>query len=86
MPSLEKNYNCGADRSYNAAFTFGATTGGVSGIATIQLPPNPPTIFIGTTDVPGENVYRIIELSPTKMLLRAGNGSGTVFQFKFIPQ
>ena len=84
--NIAPNYNCGADRSYNAAFTFGATTGGVAGIATIQLPPNPPTIFIGTTDVPGENVYRIIELSPTKMLLRAGNGSGTVFQFKFIPQ
>jgi len=84
--NVAPNYNCGADRSYNAAFTFAATTGGVAGIASIQLPPNPPTIFIGVTDVPAENVYRIIEISPTKMLLRAGNGSGTVFQFKFIPQ
>jgi PKD domain len=84
--NIAPNYNCGADRSYNAGFTFSATTGGVAGIATIQLPPNPPTIFIGTTDVPAENVYRIIELSATKMVLRAGNGSGTVFQFKFIPQ
>jgi hypothetical protein len=84
--NVSPNYNCGADRSYNTGFTFGATTGGVAGIATIQLPPNPPTIFIGTTDVPSENVYRIIEISPTRMILRAGNGTGTVFQFKFIPQ
>ena len=84
--NIAPNYNCGADRSYNAGFTFGATTGGVAGIATIQLPPNPPTIFIGTTDVPSENVYRIIEITPNKMVLRAGNGTGTVFQFKFIPQ
>lgn len=84
--NVAPNYNCGADRSFNAAFTFGPTTGGVAGIATIQLPPNPPTIFIGTTDVPAENVYRIIEITPAKLVLRAGNGSGTVFQFKFIPQ
>lgn len=85
--NIAPNYNCGADRSYNnIGFTFSATTGGVAGIATIRLPQAPPIIFIGTTDVPAENVYRIIEISPTKMLLRAGNGSGVVFQFKFIPQ
>ena len=85
--NVAPNYNCGANRSYNnIGFTFSATTGGVAGIATIQLPQTPPTIFIGTTDVPAENVYRIIELTPTRMVLRAGNGSGTVFQFKFIPQ
>jgi hypothetical protein len=83
--NISPNYNCGADRSYNnIAFTFTATTGGVAGVATIQLPQAPPTIFIGTTDVPSENVYRIIDITPTKMTLRAGNGSGTVFQFKFI--
>lgn len=84
--NISPNFNCGADRSYNAGFTFSATTGGVAGIATIQLPPNPPTIFIGTTDVPAENVYRILEITPARMVLRAGNGTGTVFQFKFIPQ
>ena len=83
--NIAPNFNCGADRSYNnIAFTFGATTGGFAGLATIQLPSAPPTIFIGTTDVPVENVYRIIDITATKMLLRAGNGSGTVFQFKFI--
>ncbi len=83
--NVAPNYNCGADRSYsNIAFTFGATTGGVAGLATLQLPQAPPVIFIGVTDVPAENVYRIIEISDTRMTLRAGNGSGTVFQFKFI--
>jgi PKD repeat protein len=84
--NIAPNYNCGSDRSYNnISYTFGATTGGVAGIATLQLPSAPPAIFIGTTDVP-DNTYRIIEISATKMTLRAGNGSGTVFQFKFIPQ
>ncbi len=83
--NISPNYNCGADRSYNnIPFTFTATTGGVAGIATIQLPQTPPAVFIGTTDVPSENVYRIIDITPSKMTLRAGNGSGTVFQFKFI--
>lgn len=85
--NIAPNYNCGSDRSYaNETYTFGATTGGVAGIATIQLPSAPPTRFIGTTDVPAENTYRIIEISSNKLVLRAGNGSGTVFQFKFIPQ
>ncbi len=85
--NIAPNYNCGSDRSFsNVAFTFTATTGGVAGLATIRLPQPPPAMFIGTTDVPTENVYRIIEISPTKLLLRAGNGTSTVFQFKFIPQ
>jgi len=85
--NVSPNYNCGIDRSYsNINYTFGATTGGVAGLATIQLPQVPPTIFIGTTDVPAENVYRIIEIGANKLILRAGNGSGTVFQLKFIPQ
>jgi PKD repeat protein len=83
--NIAPNYNCGIDRSFTVNYTFGPTTGGVAGIATIQLPSAPPTNFIGTTDVPSENMYRIIEISATKLLLRAGNGSGTVFQFKFIP-
>ena len=83
--NIAPNYNCGADRSYtNIPFTFTATTGGVSGLASIKLPQTPPTIFIGTTDVPSENLYRIISISATKMTLRAGNGSSTIFQFKFI--
>ncbi len=84
--NIAPNYNCGADRSYNnISYTFGATTGGVAGLATIKLPSLPPALFIGTTDVP-DDTYRIIEISAAKMVLRAGNGSGTVFQFKFIAQ
>ena len=46
---------------------------------------NPANNFIGTTDVP-ENFYRIIEITPNRMTLRAGSGSGVVFQFKFVRQ
>lgn len=85
--NIAPNYNCGGDLSYtNTSYVYGANTTGFAGLASIQLPNTPPNIFIGTTDVPAENFYRIIEISPTKMVLRAGNGSGTVFQFKFIPQ
>ena len=85
--NVTPNYNCGIDRSYsNLSYTFTTTTGGVAGLATIQIPGAPPTIFIGTTDVPTENVYRIIDITSTKMTLRAGNGTSTVFQFKFIAQ
>ncbi len=85
--NVAPNYNCGSDRSYsNISYTFTATTGGVAGLATIQIPGLPPTIFIGTTDVPNENLYRIIDITSTKMTLRAGNGTNTVFQFKFIAQ
>ena len=85
--NVAPNYNCGTDRSYtNLNYTFAATTGGVAGLATITIPGAPPTVFIGTTDVPAENVYRIIDITSTKMTLRAGNGSNTVFQFKFIAQ
>lgn len=83
--NIAPNFNCGADRSFSgSSYTFGATTGGVAGLATIQLPGTPPDRFIGVTDVPAENVYRIIEITPTRMVLRAGNGSGVVFQFKFV--
>ncbi len=82
--NIAPNYNCGSDRSYNNAYGFGPVTGGVAGIAAVQLPSTPPAIFIGTTDVPPENVYRIISITANTLVLRAGNGSGTVFQFKFI--
>jgi PKD repeat protein len=82
--NIAPNYNCGSDRSYNVAYTFTATASGVAGLGTIKLPSAPPTNFIGTTDVPSENVYRIISITATKMTLRAGSGTGQVFQFKFI--
>lgn len=83
--NIAPNYNCADDRSYNSSFTFNATTGGVAGVATVQLPGTPIPFFIGTTDVP-DNTYRIIEITPTRMTLRAGAGNGTVFQFKMVAQ
>lgn len=84
--NIAPNYNCGADRSFTTNFVFGPVVGGAAGIASIQLPGIPPTNFIGTTDVPAENLYRIIEITPSRLLLRAGSGAGTVFQFKFVRQ
>lgn len=84
--NITPNYNCGSDRSYsNISYAFGPVSGGVAGLAGLQLPQAPPAIFIGTTDTPAENYYRIIEITSNKLVLRAGNGSGVVFQFKFIP-
>lgn len=83
--NIAPNFNCGADRSYtDAAFTFAATTGGVAGRGTIQLAGAVPARFIGVTDVPAENTYRILDITATKMTLRAGNGTGTIFTFKFV--
>ena len=53
-------------------------------LATITLPKALPTIFISVTDVPSENIFRMIEISAAKMVLLAGNGLGTVFKFKFV--
>ncbi|RZK36795.1 MAG: hypothetical protein EOO61_09840 [Hymenobacter sp.] len=83
--NIAPNYTCGNDRSYTVTYTFGAVAGGVAGLAGIQLPGVVPATFIGTTDIPTENYYRIIDITANQMLLRAGNGSGTVFQFKMIP-
>jgi PKD repeat protein len=85
--NISPNYNCGSDRSYTGlSYTFGAVTSGAAGLAQIQLPQTPPAVFIGTTDVPVENVYRVIDITPNKLILRAGTGSGVVFQFRLIPQ
>ena len=83
--NIAPNYNCGDNRSYaNQAFTFSAVEGGAAGLLTIKLPSAPPARFIGTTDVPSDNIYRIIEINSDKMILRAGSGAAGIFQFKFI--
>jgi PKD repeat protein len=77
-------YSCGEDLSYNNIdFTYGAVSG-VAGIAQFRLPLTT-NIFFGTTDSPnGVNLYRILEISDTKMIVRAGDGSGTIWTMKFI--
>lgn len=83
--NIQPNYVPGNDRSYVTTFTFSTVVDG-AGIATITLPAgNPPSFFIGTTDIPSNN-YRIISLNSTSLVLRAGVKSGTVFQFKFVAQ
>ena len=83
--NIAPNYSCAADLSYNTPFVFTPTADG-AGIATITLPGfNPPARFIGTTDVTSNN-YRIISISATNMVLRAGKKDETTFQFKFIAQ
>ena len=76
-------YSCGDDLSYNTVdFTYTAVSG-VTGIAQFRLPLTA-NIFFGTTDSPsGINLYRVLEISDTKMLVRAGDGTGTVWTMKF---
>ncbi|MES2649536.1 MAG: hypothetical protein V4717_21845 [Bacteroidota bacterium] len=81
--NVAPNYSCATDRSYNMSFTFSTIVDG-EGIATLTLPgANPPDKFIGVTDIPSNN-YRIISITETSMVLRAGTKDGTVFQFKFV--
>ena len=83
--NLPPNYSCAADRSYTAPITFSTIVDG-EGVATITIPDaNPPAKFIGVTDIPSNN-FRIISITATTMVLRAGKKDGTVFQFKFIAQ
>ena len=76
------NFDCEGDWSYsNAAYPFGNVTGPVAGIAQFTLPANP-KIFIGTTDA--SHVCRILSISSGAMVLRTGDGTGTIFTFKFV--
>ncbi len=75
--------SCQAPRNFTTTFTFTNVSSG-AGIGQINLPVNA-QYFIGITDRPNENVYRILEISNTKMVLRAGNGtSGVVFDLTFV--
>jgi hypothetical protein len=83
--NLAPNYSCNADRSFTAPISFSTIVDG-EGIATITIPgANPPDKFIGVTDIPSNN-FRVISITATTMVLRAGTKDGTVFQFKFIAQ
>lgn len=84
--NVQPNYVDGPARSYTTPFTFSTTItpAGGAGIATITLPAGtPPTLFIGTTDVPG-NVYRILSISATTLVLRGGAGLDPTFTYKFV--
>lgn len=81
-----QGFTCGADESFRTKFTFGPVVGGVAGAAQIGLAPNTPSQWIGILDRAPENVYRIIEISSNKLLLRSGNGTGTIHTMKFVPK
>jgi len=86
----DKTFNCGADRSFTAApYTYGAITNGTAGLAVIGLsatatPDAGP--FIGIVDHAPENVYRVLSISSTSMVLRSGYGqnTGIVHTMKFV--
>jgi PKD repeat protein len=80
--NLQPNYSCGADRSYEANFTFSTAVQG-AGIATITIQGNVPDRFIGVTDVSSNN-YRIISISANEMVLRSGKTDETVHQMRFV--
>lgn len=79
-----QGFTCGADESFSAKFTMGNVTGGFAGLAALNLQANNPDQWIGVFDRGPENVYRILEISSTRLLLRSGNGSGVVHTMKFV--
>jgi hypothetical protein len=80
--NLAPNYSCSGDRSYESAFTFSTNVQG-AGIATIAMQGDPPSKFIGVTDVSSNN-YRIISISATEMILRSGTSTEAVHQMRFV--
>lgn len=84
--NIAPNYTCAADKSFTgAAFTFDPSVpAGSAGVAAITLSGNIPDRFIGVTDI-ASNHYRIISISATSLILRAGTATETVDQFKFVP-
>ena len=75
--------SCQAARNFTTTYTFTNVAGG-AGIGQINLPVNN-QFFIGVTDRPSENVYRIISIDDNRIVLRVGNGtSGVIFYFFFV--
>jgi hypothetical protein len=84
--NLNPSFVPGPPRSFSTPFTFSTTItpAGGAGIATITLPAaTPPTVFFGVTDVSG-NVYRILSISSTSLVIRAGSGLDPTWTMKFI--
>ena len=65
--------------------SFFTPVSGVAGLAH-QATAHSKYLF-GTTDSPnGVNIYRVLEISDKKMLIRAGDGTSTVWTMKFVAQ
>jgi hypothetical protein len=81
-----QGYSCGNDESFAAKFSFGSNSGTAAGLAQINLTADNPDEWIGVLDRAKENLYRILDITPTTMVLRSGNGvgRGTVHTLKFV--
>lgn len=86
------SYNCGGLGNFSGTFSLGPVVGSGAGSAQIVLTtPGKQFVgmnvadkqFIGVNDNVA-NVYRIIDLTSTKMILRVGDGSGSVQTLKFV--
>ena len=75
------DYNCGDYQNFSGAYVLGPVQGSGAGSAQIVLANS--SQFIGVMDRV-QNIYRIIEISPTKLVLRIGDGSGPVQTLKFV--
>ena len=76
------DFTCQDDKSYNhQPYTYQAMTTTLAGIAEIILP-NDPAVFLGTTDSP--RPCRILSITGNTLVIRAGDGTGTVFTYKFV--
>ncbi|MGI4871692.1 MAG: PKD domain-containing protein [Janthinobacterium lividum] len=69
---------CSAPRSGTGTYLYGPVSTG-NGIAQVTLSRS--GLFIGVTDAP-DQTYRILSITNTTMLLRAGAAGGTVFTMK----
>ncbi len=87
------SYYCSGYGNFSGTFSFGPVVGSGAGFAQIVLTTPGKQFegltldkqFIGIMDNV-QNVYRILEISSTKMVLRVGDGSGPVQTLKFVPK
>ena len=87
------SYYCSGYGNFSGTFSFGPVVGSGAGFAQIVLTTPGKQFegltldkqFIGIMDNV-QNVYRILEISSTKMVLRVGDGSGFVQTLKFVPK
>ncbi|OWP64259.1 hypothetical protein CDA63_04260 [Hymenobacter amundsenii] len=80
--SAAAGYTCAAPQTGDSPFIFGPS--GSGGLAQFKL--TRANAFIGATDASPDGLYRIMEITDKKMLLRGGSGlnGGTVFTIKMV--
>ncbi len=76
------DYNCGDYGNFAGAYALGPVQGTGTGSAQMVLA-NGADHFIGVMDRV-QNVYRILEVTSNRLVIRVGNGTGTVQTLKFV--